>query len=107
MKEIRRRGGALRTAGVFALGAALGSIIALLYAPASGEVTRRRLVLKARNMRRAVVRRLGQTGRAISTRATVVRDAAGEWLAEHMGQRNGHRNGRTLRRHQIRHAHAN
>ena len=107
MKEIRRRGGALRTAGVFALGAALGSVIALLYAPASGEVTRRRLVLKARNMRKAVVRRLGQTGRAITTRATVVRDAAGEWFAEHMGQRNGHRNGRTPRRHQIRHAHAN
>ena len=106
MKEIRRRGGAFRTAGVFALGAALGSIIALLYAPASGEVTRKRLAMKARTMRKAVVRRLGQTGRALTTRATVVRDAAGEWLAEHMGQRNGHRNGRAVRR-QIRHAHAN
>lgn len=106
MKEIRRRGGALRTAGVFALGAAVGSIFALLYAPASGEVTRKRLAMKARNLRKAAVRRLGQTGRAITTRAVYVRDAAGEWLAERMQVRNGHRNGRTARR-QIRHAHAN
>ena len=107
MKEIRRRGGAIRTAGVFALVAALGSVIALLYAPASGQVTRRRLAMRARNMRKAVVRRIGQTGRALTTRASVVRDAAGEWLAEHMGQRNGHRNGRTLRRIRHLHAHAN
>ena len=103
MKEIRRRGGAIRTAGVFALGAAVGSIFALLYAPASGQVTRRRLALKARNMRKAVVRRIGQTGRALTTRASVVRDAAGEWLAERMGQRNG----RHAIRRPIRHAHAN
>ena len=59
--------------------------------------------MRARNMRKAVVRRIGQTGRALTTRASVVRDAAGEWLAEHMGQRNGRH---TIRR-PIRHAHAN
>lgn len=103
MKEIRRRGGALRTAGIFALGAAVGSIIALLYAPASGEVTRRRLAMKARNFKRAVTRRLGQTGRVLTARAQRVRDAATEWIAERVGQRNGRH---TVRR-TLRHAHAN
>ena len=103
MSQIRRRGGAIRTAGVFALGAAVGSVIALLYAPAAGEVTRKRLAMQARNLRKAVVRRLGQTRRALTTRATIVRDAAGEWLAERMGQRNG----RPHIRRPIRHAHTN
>ena len=103
MKEIRRRGGAFRTAGVFALGAAVGSIIALLYAPASGQVTRRRLVMKARNLKRAAMRRLGQTGRVLTTRAQRVREAATEWIAEHVG----HRNGRQTIRRTVHHAHAN
>ncbi|MBI4343064.1 MAG: YtxH domain-containing protein [Candidatus Omnitrophica bacterium] len=103
MKEIRRRGGALRTAGIFALGAAVGSVIALLYAPASGQVTRKRLVMRARNLKRAALRRLGQTGRALTTRAARVRDAATEWFAERVG----HRNGRQTIRRPVRHAHAN
>ena len=103
MKEIRRRGGAFRTAGVFALGAAVGSIVALLYAPASGEVTRKRLAMKARNLKRAAMRRLGQTGRFLTTRAQNVRDAATEWITERVGQRNGRQ---TIRR-TVHHAHAN
>ena len=103
MKDIRRRGGALRTVGIFALGAALGSIFALLYAPASGEVTRKRLIMKARNLKRAVTRRLGQTGRVLTAQAQHVREAATEWIAERVGQRNGRH---TVRR--TRHlAHAN
>ncbi len=38
----------------FLAGAALGATIALLYAPASGEVTRRRIVRKAEQGREAV-----------------------------------------------------
>lgn len=38
----------------FALGAAAGAAIALLYAPASGEETRRRLARKARESREKV-----------------------------------------------------
>ena len=102
MKEFRRRGGALRTAGIFALGAALGSIIALLYAPASGKVTRRRLAMKARQLQREAARRLGETQRALVTRAEHVREAATEWIAEHVP------NGRhPVRRRPIRHANVN
>lgn len=67
-----RRDGFGRTLGVFALGATMGSIIALLYAPASGDVTRRRIRTKfqrvqtqlakqARQLREAAVERVGQT----------------------------------------------
>ena len=47
IKENRQRGGGLRTFLAFAFGATVGSVTALLYAPASGEVTRKRLAMKA------------------------------------------------------------
>ena len=106
MKEQRRRGGAFRTVAAFGLGATAGSIIALLYAPASGKVTRRRLAMRARNLQRATMRRLGQTQRALATRAVRVRDAATRWITNHSVVRNG--NGRhTIRHRTVRHAHAN
>lgn len=102
VKENRRRGG-LRTFLAFTLGATIGSIVALLCAPASGQVTRRRIALKVRNLRRVAVRRLGQTQRALATRALRVREAATEWIADRFPQRNG--NGRhAMRRRGIRHA---
>ena len=88
-EELPRRGGTLRTIVAFSLGATIGSIAALLYAPASGEVTRRRLALKVRNMQRSAARQLGQTQRAFAKRAGQVREAASEWIAEHMPQGNG------------------
>jgi gas vesicle protein len=102
MKEFRRRGGALRTVAAFGLGAAVGSIIALLYAPASGKVTRRRLVLKVRTMRRTAIRKLGDTQRALATGAVRVRDAASGWISDRM-------NGKAhpIRHRTARHAHAN
>ena len=51
MQNARRGGGAFRTAGIFTLGAAVGSIVALFYAPASGQVTRRRLANRIRTLR--------------------------------------------------------
>jgi gas vesicle protein len=75
--------------------------VALLYAPASGQVTRRRLAQRARQLRRVAVRRIGQTGRALSSQAERVRDAAGEWIAGHMPQGNG----KQAARRPVRHAH--
>ena len=93
MKEQRRRGGAFRTVAAFGLGATLGSVIALLYAPASGKVTRRRLALRAQNLRRNAIRRIGQTQKVLACKATEVREAAGTWIADHM-PRNGNGNSR-------------
>ncbi len=101
MKEIRRRGGVFRTVMAFSLGATVGSMIALLYAPASGKVTRRRLVFKARTLKRAAARRLGQTTRVLASRAEHVREAATEWIADHIPHSNGKQ---TMRRREIRHA---
>ena len=53
MKEqSRARGGVRRTIGTFAFGAAVGSILALLFAPASGRETRRQIRLRAQALRR-------------------------------------------------------
>ncbi len=95
MKENRQRGGGLRAFVAFTLGATVGSIAALLYAPASGQVTRRRLAMKARNVQRAALRRLGETQRVLATKAERVREAASEWITDHVPHGNG--------RHPIRH----
>ena len=84
MRDQRRRGGAFRTATAFGLGAALGSVVALLYAPASGQVTRRRLALRTRNLQRAALRRIGRTQRVLVNKAESVREAATEWIADHI-----------------------
>lgn len=102
MQNARRRGGVLRTTGTFALGAGIGSLIALLYAPASGRVTRRRLTFGVRNLQRAAIRQLGQTRRVLRTQARQVGQVAKGWLAD----RFPHANGKVVRRRVIRHAHA-
>jgi gas vesicle protein len=101
MKEQRRRGGVFQTVATFGLGAALGSVIALLYAPASGQVTRRRLALKVRNLRKGALRRIGQTGRALATQAQNVREAATGWISDRVNGRQ-----HPIRRRTTRHAHA-
>jgi len=85
----------------FAFGATAGSIIALLYAPASGAITRRRLAMRTRNLQRTALRRLGRTQRALVTRAEQVKDAATEWIAEHVPHGNGRH---IVRRREVRHA---
>ena len=95
-KEIRRRGGVLRTAFTFALGAATGSIVALLYAPASGKVTRRQLAMRVSALKRDAAKRLNRTQRELALRAENAREAATEWIAEHVPHRNG--NGRIRHR---------
>lgn len=95
MKENRRRGGAVRTAAAFTIGAAAGSLMALLYAPTSGQVTRKRIAKKMQGLRREASRRLGRTKKVLATQAVQVREAATEWIAEHVPHANG--NGRPHR----------
>ncbi len=109
-KEQRQRGGALRTFAVFSLGAAAGSIAALLAAPASGTVTRKRLGQQVRKLQKTAARRISQTRKVLITRADDVRETASEklidarkWMVNRMS--NGHAPKRPARR-GLRHAHA-
>lgn len=52
MREQRRGSGVGRTLAAFGIGAAAGSVLALLYAPASGQVTRKRIATRFRTLRR-------------------------------------------------------
>ena len=90
MKE-QRRSTKGKTVAAFALGATIGSIVALLYAPASGKVTRQRLAMKAREARRDAERKLAQARRTLAHRAVEVRETAQEWIHERMQNGNGHR----------------
>lgn len=101
MREIRRRGGAVKTAFAFGLGAAVGSLVALLYAPASGAVTRKRIANRMKTLKKGAVRRFGQTQKVLAVKAENVREAATEWISDHMPVNgNGrHTNGRRTLRH--------
>ena len=89
MKQIRRSNGRFQSAAAFTLGATAGSLVTLLYAPASGQVTRRRIAQRVRQLQRNTARRLGRTGRLLASRAENVRDAATEWISEHVPHTNG------------------
>ncbi|MBI3022067.1 MAG: YtxH domain-containing protein [Candidatus Omnitrophica bacterium] len=103
MKENRWGRGILRAVAAFSLGATAGSLLTLLYAPASGAFTRRRLVMKARSLQRNAARRFGKTQRVLATKAERVREAASGWITEHLPHRNS--NGRHPVRHRkIQHA---
>lgn len=95
MKEQRRRGGKLKSLALFSLGAAAGSIVALLTAPASGEMTRKRIGQQVRKLQNTAARRLKDTRKVLITRADEVRESATEslvhakeWMAGRM--QNGH-----------------
>ena len=84
------------TAGAFALGAAAGSAAALLFAPASGSVTRRRISQKFRAIERDTARQIQRAKRALVKRAGLLKQNAAEkledtreWLAERVASRNG------------------
>lgn len=92
LKEQRRKGGAIRTVAAVGTAAGIGYLLGILFAPASGKVTRRRIALKAQAFRKTAVRKLGQTQKVLATKAVEVRERAGEWIAEHMPHNgNGHR----------------
>ena len=93
MAEKQRRGNAFKTVGLLALGAAVGSGIALLFAPAPGYVTRRKLAMKIRQARRVASEK-------IEERLNVARG----WILERMT--NGSGNGRHASRHRTVHQHS-
>ncbi|MCM8794683.1 MAG: YtxH domain-containing protein [Candidatus Omnitrophica bacterium] len=85
----RSREGWGRTVGAFALGAAAGSAVALLTAPASGKVTRKRIGRQMRILGNATERQLKQAKKLLSRQAVQLRGAAvekightREWLQE-------------------------
>lgn len=104
----RRQGrGLARTVGAFIIGATAGSVIALLFAPASGKYTRRQIGLRVRSLQRQATRQLKVTQRLLATQAEQLREAAAarvtnakEWVAGHVA--NGHN--RTSSRRAVRHA---
>ena len=110
-QQRRPRGGFFRALGFFALGAATGGIFALLYAPASGQVTRRRIGMRLRTVQRRTIRQIGQARRVLARKAVYLREAAterladaGQWVAGHVT--NGHSTAtkRQVRRRVARHA---
>ena len=60
-----------QTAGSFAIGAAAGSVLALLFAPASGQVVRKR-----------IGHQLKQTEKLLAKKAVALREAAMDKLGE-------------------------
>ena len=104
VKETYRKIGLGQTVGTFALGAAAGSIIALLFAPASGRVTRRRISLKVRAMRRQAIVQVARTQKLLARKADYLREAtseklhdAKEWVADRFVHGNGHERRRPVR----------
>lgn len=96
MGDIRRRQGFGRAVGAFTLGAAAGSVLALLYAPASGQMTRRRIGMRVKALEHVAGRRVQQAQRVLARRVRRLRSVAAgrvgdtrEWLAEHLAAGNG------------------
>ncbi len=74
---VTRQGGGLgKTITAFTLGATAGSAIALLFAPASGQVTRRRINMKLREVQRSTVRQVELAKRQLAKKAGYLREAA-------------------------------
>lgn len=89
MKQQRRGrivGGAV---ACFGLGALVGSIAALLYAPASGQLTRKRIATRMKTVRRQAVALRADAGEQLKL--------ARKWVVAHMPATNGHER-RTTRR---------
>lgn len=75
--------------GLFALGAAAGSLCGLLLAPTSGRVTRKRIAMKFKSLEQEGARQIKQTKKLLAKKAEDLRDAANEklnqtreWLVE-------------------------
>ena len=85
-----------QTAGTFALGATAGSLLALLYAPTSGRMVRRRIVMKLRSLQNSTLRQIKQTQRLLVKKAGTLRQVAfkkightRDWFVEKTANGNG------------------
>lgn len=95
MTKTLPRSGRGKTIAAFAIGAAAGSVLALLFAPASGQATRKRLVQNMRKLKKDGLRKIGKATHVIVARVGDAKEAAGEWLTQRV---NGH-----AKRHPVRH----
>ena len=82
--------------GLFALGAAAGSVCGILLAPASGSVTHKRIGMKFKSLEQQGARQIKQAKKMLVQKADDLRDAANEklsqtreWLVERVGSGNG------------------
>ncbi|MBI4226713.1 MAG: YtxH domain-containing protein [Candidatus Omnitrophica bacterium] len=98
-----------RTVGAFALGAVAGSVLALLCAPASGRITRRRIGLKVKALQSTAARRLQWTRSQLVKQARQLRAVAAEkvgetreWVMDRLPLANG--NGRHSANHRTTHS---
>ena len=87
-----------KAAEAFTLGAAAGSLLAILFAPVSGRVARKRIGLKFRSLEQSTARQLRQTKKLLAKKADLLREAATEklgntkdWLVHRLGPSNGKR----------------
>ncbi|MBI3311996.1 MAG: YtxH domain-containing protein [Candidatus Omnitrophica bacterium] len=70
------------TVGSFALGAAAGSAAALLLAPASGKVLRKRMGLKLKSIERTAEQKLVRARKLLARKAGAFRETAAERLED-------------------------
>ena len=95
LKPRRRAQGLWQTVGAFIIGATAGSVIALLFAPASGQLTRRRIGLKFRALQRQTTRQLKVQAKHLREAATNGVNHAREWVVGRVT--NGHNRPTTRR----------
>ena len=96
----RTRGlGAVQTATSFTLGALVGGLWAIFAAPASGRVTRTRILAQFRRAERRLGRQLGETQRTLFRQAEHSYEHASHWVAAQMtdGRAHRHMNGNARR----------
>lgn len=79
-KGNHRFGGVGKTAGAFALGATAGSVAALLLAPNSGKVIRRKLGMSFRSLKSSSVRQMKQAKKLLLKKADYFKGVASEKL---------------------------
>ncbi|MBI3010203.1 MAG: YtxH domain-containing protein [Candidatus Omnitrophica bacterium] len=92
-----------QTVAAFSAGATLGSLLALLYAPASGNATRRRIGMQVRSFQKTATRKLQRTGRGLVSQAKHAGTAASHWINQHVPNGNGRQ---AIRRRRVHHASA-
>ena len=88
------RAGWGKAVGGFALGAAAGSTVALLFAPASGKITRKHLAMSVKSAQRAAGQKILRAKKLLAKKADYLRGTASEkfedtrdWLAQRMNHR--------------------
>lgn len=92
-----------QTVGAFTLGAAAGSLLALLCAPASGRILRKRIGMKVRSMQFSTTRQIKHAKKLLLKKAGNLREVAAskltstrKWIAQNVSNGNGKSSRRAL-----------